>query len=324
MNAVYPEDFYVRYVDACNSHTKGLVYIAAIYHEVVEPYETLSPYLIELDLKGMDSNCKIMIDGSKMGDKYKSNYDCLCQDLNGFVYIGTEDGFIKYDGKDLEFVDVIFPNKRRGSIRCAHAIANDVFFGDSEGGVICYSEGRLIRSQLNKVDVNPNWINGVHGVYDCSVIAVGVGGLVAKYINSEWEVIPSPANIWLNAVCVVEDKVIYVAGKLGFAWRWDRGSRWVRLEAEKNDEYDVRFMDFAWYENVLYAAASRDGVYRLEGDVFVRVEEVGDAYVSKLSITDSGLVGLGNVWGSSGSWITHFDGQKWAAHQININLPQIS
>ena len=32
----------------------------------------------------------------------------------------------------------------------------------------------------------------------------------------------------------------------------------------------------------------------LTGDVFVPVKEVGDAYVSKLSVTKFGLTGLGN------------------------------
>lgn len=319
MNAVYPDDCYMRYVDACNSHTKGMVYIAAMYHDVIEPFETLSPYLVEFDLNNINgNNCKIVIDGSKIGGKYKFQFTCLCRDMDGFVYIGTENGFVKFDGSSVEFIDVIFPNKRRGSIYCGDAVGNNIFFGDSGGGVIEYSEGKLDRSQLNKVDINPNWINGVHGRNVSSVIAVGVGGLVAKRINSKWEIFPSPANAWLNAVWVVDDKEIYIGGEGSFAWRWDGDGRWIRLKVKNNSEYDITFMDFAWYDNFLYAAACTNGLYRLEGDTFVPVTDIGNACVSKLSITDSGLIGLGNVWGEYGNWITHFDGQKWAAHQINV------
>ena len=64
MNAVYPDDCYMRYVDACNSHTKGMVYIAAMYHDVIDPFETLSSYLVEFDLNNTNgNNYKIVIDG---------------------------------------------------------------------------------------------------------------------------------------------------------------------------------------------------------------------------------------------------------------------
>ena len=318
MNAVYPDDCYMRFVDACNSHTKGMVYIAAMYHDVIDPFETTRSYLVEFDFKNTNKNCKVIIDGSKIGEGSKSEFSCLCHDLDGFVYIGGNNGFFKYNGTSLEFIDVIFPNKHREIICCARAIGNDIFFGDCGGGVIEYFEGELDRSQLNKVDNNPNWIDGVHGWHNSSVIAVGVKGLVAKRTNSKWEVIPSPSNESLKTVWVVDDKDIYIGGRSGFAWRWDGGGRWIRLKVKNNSEYDITFMDFAWYENFLYAAACTDGLYRLEGDTFVPVTDIGSACVSKLSITDSGLIGLGNVWGEYGNWITHFDGQKWAAHQINV------
>ncbi len=38
MDAPYPDECYVRYVDACDSHTKGKVYVIAMLHDVVEPY----------------------------------------------------------------------------------------------------------------------------------------------------------------------------------------------------------------------------------------------------------------------------------------------
>jgi len=311
-----PDERYVRYVDACDSHTKGKVYVIAMLHDVVEPYETLTPYMVELDVQNLNENCSVIIDGSKLVWKYKTPFECMCRDERGRVYIGGHDGFIQYDGKFLDFVDLKAPDRRVFAL-CARSVGNDVFWGDTGGGVFRYAKGKLDRQQLN---IYPNWINAIHGKPDGRVVAVGDGGLVASFVNSTWAKTQTPEEEWLRAVWVVDDQEIYLGGRSGLAWRWDGGTRWVELKVERKFEWGTIFTDFAWYGNFLYAAAADEGIFRLEGDVFVPVTGIGDAYVSKLSVTESGLIGLGNVWGECGSWFTHFDGKTWSARQINVKL----
>lgn len=318
MDAPYPDECYVRYVDACDSHTKGKVYVIAMLHDVVDPYETMTPYMVELDVQNLNEDCNVVIDGSKLVWKYKTPFQCMCRDESGRVYIGGDDGFIQYDGKLLDFVDLKAPD-RRVSAYCAFSAGNEVFWGDTDGGVFRYSEGKLDRQQLNRSDINPNWIEAIHG-NEAWVIAVGVAGLIATWQQSTWQKIQPPVEDWFTAVWAVDDQEIYLGGRSGWAWRWDGGTHWVELKVERKLEWGTRLLDFAWYENFLYAAAADEGIFRLDGDVFVPVKEVGNAYVSKLSVTKSGLIGLGNVWGECGSWLTHFDGKTWSARQINVRL----
>ena len=288
-------------------------------HPGCDTYETMTPYMVELDVQNLNEDCSVIIDDSKLVWKYKTPFECMCRDESGRVYVGGSDGFIQYDGKSLDFVDLKAPD-RRVSAYCAFSADNDVFWGDTGGGVFRYCEGKLVRQQLNSKDIYPNWINAIHGKSDGRVVAVGAGGLVASYANSTWTKTQPPEEEWLRAVWVVDDSEIYLGGRSGWAWRWDGDTRWVELKVEQKFEWGTIFTDFAWYGSFLYAAAADEGIYRLEGDVFVPVAGIGDAYVSKLSVTKSGLIGLGNVWGEFGSWLTHFDGESWSARQINVKL----
>jgi len=334
MNITYPDDHYIRYVDACDAHAKGLVYITAIYHDMCDPNDSARSYLVSFDFNNIKAGYNISINENKFIRKRghvsdtpfcgsDNMFSALCRDLEGNVYIGENYGFIKYDGVNAALVEVKNENGGHHPINCIYSGSDGIFLGDLGGGVIEYKNNKIHREQLNNETIKSDFINGIHGANGSLIVAVGCKGLVAKYMKSQWSIVHSPVNGWVNAVWVANDKEIYIGGD-GFAWKWDGDGRWVQLKIKKRmadqNARDIIFENFAWYQNCLYAAASINGIYRLEGDTFVPVTEVGEASVSKLSITGAGLIGLANLWGKGGNWITHFDGRKWTTQEINISL----
>ena len=130
-----------------------------------------------------------------------------------------------------------------------------------------------------------------------------------------------PSNALLKAVWCRSETEIYVSGWRGYTWRWDGDSRWQKLKIDFEFELrDFNFSEFAEYQGILYAACSVNGIYRLDGDRWIPIPKTQDEDVCSLTATSSGLIGLGALWGDSGSWLTRFDGKTWTTQQVQIPL----
>ena len=194
-------------------------------------------------------------------------------------------------------------------------------FGTADGWVANFDNGNLTsKAQVGHENYDYNFLTAIHGIGADFMVAVGWKGLVALHAAGKWTKVPAPSNVHLDAVLCCSEAEIYIGGKAGLAWRWDGDGRWQPLALDISKDPKVVFTGFAHFLGTLYAACGGD-LYRLEGDKFIAIPKVSeDQQVGVLTVTTSGLIGLGGGWGENGNWFTRFDGKTWTAEQINIKL----
>jgi hypothetical protein len=314
--------FYTCLQAACDSDVPGHLLVIAISHQMPDPIADLTSYVVDLNLNVIPPKYKIFINGGKeLFPVYPSCFSCIGRDSANTVFVGEDDGFIRYWNGQAE---VVKHGPKIGITNCCYFRGvDDVVFGTSGGNVV-HSKGQQIAviaiASEAKQKAKECSVSAIHGIGPNFMVAVGESGLVSRYRNGTWERIKPPSNARLTTVWCRSEKEIYVAGWSGHSWRWDGDDRWQKLKVDfKFEMRDFDFANITEYQSVVYAACYSNGVYRLDGNTWTPIPKTQDEDVSFLTTTSSGLIGLGALWGDSGSWFTRFDGTTWTTQQIHVD-----
>jgi hypothetical protein len=314
--------YYTNLEAAWSGEEQDHIYAIAISHRMPDPIADLNSYVIDLNLGGIQPTYKILINGDKaMFPEYPSCFACMAKTSDSILYIGEDDGFIRYQNGKSEIFNY---GKGIGISNCVYLGSDkSVVFGTSRGEVVHVNDREFrieeIAAPAKRQSGDAN-VEAIHGIGSNFMVAVGESGLVSRYRDGAWERIKPPSNAFLESVWCRSETEIYVGAKRGLAWRWDGGSRWKKLKvdfAHGNPVFD--FSSITEYQGTIYAACSEHGIYWLNGDTWVAIPEAADKTVCFLRETTSGLIGLGAVWGDSGSWLTRFDGETWTRQQIHVD-----
>ena len=314
--------FHTRLGAACDSGVPGHLLIIAISHQMPDPIADMTSYVINLDVNSNPLTYETLIKGDKeMFPKYYSGFNCMVRDPSQTLFVGEDDGIVRYKHGKTDIIDF---GIHAGITNCCYARGvNDVVFGTAKGEIIHFKNYQLestpIASPL-KIKSGESNVSAIHGIGPDFMVAVGQSGLVSRYRNGVWERVKPPSNAKLTTVWCRSEKEIYIGGWSGHSWRWDGEDRWQKLKVDfKFEMRDFDFSDIAEYQGILYAACYTNGVYCLDGNTWAPIPKVREEDVSKLAITHAGLIGLGALWGDSGSWLTRFDGETWTTQQIQVD-----
>ena len=314
--------FFTNLEAACDDKTPGHLMVIAISHQMPDPIADLKSYVINLDLNTQPAKYEIIVNGGKqMFPVYPSCFSCIGRDSENTIFVGEDDGFIRYKNGIAEIVK---HRPKVGITNCCYVRgADDIVFGTSGGNIVYVNSQKLevikivSSSKINSSECN---VSAIHGIGPNYMVAVGESGLVSCFRNGAWERIKPPSNVYMRSVWCRNETEIYVGSKRGQVWCWDGGSRWRKLKVNAEQaNISFTFAYLAEYQDVLYAACVEHGVYRLDGDTWVPIPKVKNEDVCFLKATSSGLIGLGALWGESGSWLTRFDGKTWTAQQIRVD-----
>ena len=239
------------------------------------------------------------------------------------IYIGESDGFIEVNEGKIKY----FPTRKiidaRGMVVSAYAKSNvQTLVGIYSGDLVQLSDGEVkkIYSPPGPIARGSKSIDRFHGIGEDFIVAVGNNGLILKFIDGQWSAVHGPTDVRLEAVWCKGYQEIYIGGWEGSIWKWDGDGRWEPLVIEANNPNEINFTDFAFFDGVLYVAAGQHGVFQLNNGKLTPINSIREAYITRLTTINSGLVGVGGLWGIPGSWLTHFDGNKWSSQKVKLNF----
>ncbi|QSQ19784.1 hypothetical protein JY651_31430 [Pyxidicoccus parkwayensis] len=166
--------------------------------------------------------------------------------------------------------------------------------------------GERVRVSGKQVDIvrdeQERRLNAVHGCSTDDVYMVGEKGAVFRYQGQTWSELESPTNYSLLSVLCRSPREVYLAGARGMLFRGD-GDTWEQLKAP-----EVTITSLAWYRDALYAAAGKDGIFRLGPQ---GLEKLKDLTLYRLRVIGDHLFGLG------GRLVARFDGKGWWGGPVN-------
>jgi hypothetical protein len=305
----------------CDAREPGKFFFIGVLHHMPDPISDLGSdvYLAHRTPGRLD--WEPVFSGSDLFD-YSSWFTCIALDPAGTIYIGQEDGFVRHrDGKS-EVIELRKSINLETSLECAYARGiDDIVFGSYAGHIVSV-QGKNVTVQKigqSRLEHVTACLNRIHGIGPDFMVTVGDGGNIGCYRSGKWEKVRSPSNVRLTGVWCKSVTEIYITGWNAHAWRWDGADRWEPLECDYTPEdVGLYLTDVVEFQGQIYAAGGDYGVFRLQDDRFIQVPKVKDEYVGRLAVTNIGLVGTGDVWGESGSWITLFDGNEWKAVQMKL------
>ena len=245
----------------------------------------------------------------------------MAKTSDGVLYIGEDDGFIRYQNGKSEIFNY---GSGVGISNCIYiADNNSLVFGTSNGEVVHVNDRDFhvleIATSAKRQSGDAS-VEAIHGIGANFIVAVGESGLVSRYRDGVWERIKPPSNAYMTSVWCRSETEIYVGAKRGLAWRWDGENRWKKLKVDsEHANLNFTFSSITKYQSIIYAACAEHGVYRLNGDTWVAVPDAADKTVCFLRETACGLIGMGALWGDSGSWLSRFDGTTWTTQQIHVD-----
>lgn len=311
--------FYTCLQAVCSGNAPGQLFIVGIIHRYPDPVSDPRSVVLETQITDKGLVWKVLLDGAQIFTDHYSQFNCMVRDQQGTLYVGENDGFFSY--RDGSVTATALWKQVKGALQSAHVTDNGRIAFGSNGWIACVENGILTsKAQVGHENEDYNFITKIHGVGADLMVAVGWNGIVARHSADKWIKVAAPSNVGLDAVWCCSESEIYIGGEAGLAWRWDGDGRWQPLALEISKDPKVVFTGFAHFQGTLYAACGGD-LYRLEGDKFIAIPKVRkNQQVGVLTVTTSGLIGLGGGWGKNGNWFTHFDGKTWTAEQINIKL----
>jgi hypothetical protein len=166
--------------------------------------------------------------------------------------------------------------------------------------------GERVRISGKQVDVakddQERRLNAVHGCSADDVYMVGEAGTLFRYHGQKWSELESPTNYTLLSVLCRSPQEVYIAGARGMLFR-GHGDSWEQIKAPA-----VTITSLAWYRDALYAAAGKDGIFRLEPH---GLEKIKDLTLYRLRVIGDHLFGLG------GRLVARFDGKGWWGGPVN-------
>jgi hypothetical protein len=209
--------------------------------------------------------------------------------------------------------------------------SGEEWIDDSESGVISRGPIRDIRGigmslfafgmgrQVYRRGANPPWshfddgallprgtvrvagFNGLDGLSEIDLFAVGFGGEIWRRNTKVWRQLQSPTNAILYGVRVVGEQLAYAGGQKGVLLR-GIGDDWeiIPQTATKDDIWSLE-----WFDGRLYAATA-DSIYRLEDDELEEVKIKAVNTFGHLHANDGVMLSVGTkdvVWTS--------DAKKW-------------
>jgi hypothetical protein len=322
MNHSDAEIVYTKIQDACSGEVSNELYMAVVLHELVDPNETSRSFLVRGQITSSGLQCTPLMDGTKIFSDYISKFQSIARDLDNNIYVTENNGFIVFNAHETKIVNLRQQIQVKGITTCMYVRENGgIVFGTFAGEVIHFDAGIPERVQITPSSAGSGSINRIHGNGSDFIVAVGNNGLVAIYKNGQWEKVPTPSNARLEAVWCKSNTEIYIGGWEGHVWRWNGDARWEPINIDFNNNLDKFYVaDFAEYQDTIYAACVKNGIYRLNGDRLQPVSKVSNEVVNRLRVTNCGLIGLGSLWGDAGRWFVHFDGNKWTAEQVTLTI----
>ncbi|USR41935.1 hypothetical protein L1F06_011105 [Ectopseudomonas hydrolytica] len=102
--------------------------------------------------------------------------------------------------------------------------------------------------------------NAIHGIDEAELYAVGFAGEVWRCHAGRWEQLDSPTNVILNAVHMLPDRQVVVAGKNGFLMIGSQ-SAWEVVETG----LDAQIWDIQYFNEEIFFATS-NALYRLDAN----------------------------------------------------------
>jgi hypothetical protein len=299
----------------------GKFLLIGIMHHMPDPIADLSSAVLLAHRTPGRLDWSPIIQGGNLFN-YASCFDCITRDPSGTIFVGQEDGFVRHKGGKANVVELRKQAKVGGMLMCVYARGvDDIVFGTYDGEIV-HVQGKQVTVQkigVSRFEHVTACLNRMHGIGADFIVVVGDGGNIGCYRNGKWERVRPPSNVRLSGVWCKSETEIYITGWKAHAWKWDGEDRWEPLEFDYiPDHIDLDVTDVVEYQGQIYAAGGRRGVFRLEGNRFVAIPKVKDEYVGRLAVTNIGLVGTGDVWGDSGSWITLFDGKEWRANRFEL------
>jgi hypothetical protein len=303
----------------CDSDTPGKIYVVGILHHMPDPIADLVSDVYETTRTPGRLDMEPVVSGGALFDR-PSWFHCITRDSIGTIYTGESDGFVRLQNGKATVVNLL--HEIEGSLQCCYARGvDDIVFGSYDGEIV-HVQGKQVTVQkigVSRFEHVTACLHRMHGIGPDFIVVVGDGGNIGCYRNGKWGRVHPPSNVRLSGVWCKSETEIYVTGWKAHAWRWDGEDRWEPLEFDYTpDHIDLDVTDVVEYQGQIYAAGGRRGVFRLEGNRFVPIPKVKDEYVGRLSVTNIGLVGTGDVWGDSGSWFTLFNGSEWRSTQMKL------
>jgi len=322
MNSTNPENFYTKLQDACSGDTDNEIYIIAQNHQPIDPIESVSSLLLKVSFEEKKNSYITILKGQGLASDYSPSFECLARGPEGELYIGEDEGFFNLKNGDSKKIDLSKVADADGLVRAIYVAGqSSVEFGMYSNEVVSYSDRKFLKSVLRKANDADDSVQRMHGLGSKFAVAVGNEGLVAVMRDGKWSSVACPSNTKLQAVWCKSEREVYIGGWDGSAWRWDGEGRWEPLEIDfDGDITKFRFSDFGEFQGKLYAANSKNGVSWLDGNVFRLIPKVSSEFVTRIRITNCGLIGLGALLGAPGTWLTRFDGQKWTSEQVQIPM----
>lgn len=314
--------YFTNLQGACDSGAPNKLFAVAISHRMPDPISDMISHIVEIDLSSYPAKYNILLTANdSMFPKYYSGFNCIARDPSGSLFVGEDDGIIIC--KDGKAALVNF-GVHAGITNCCYVRGIDnVVFGTARGEVVHFDRNQLqavrLGSQKN-VELDECKVSAIHGVGADFMVAVGENGLISCYRNGVWTSVKPPSNAYMRSVWCRSEAEIYVGAKRGLAWRWDGKDKWEKLKIDSNQSsINFTLASIAEYQGEIYAACVEHGIYCLRNNTWIAIPKVKDEDVRFITASSSGLIGLGALWGDSGSWLTRYDGKSWTAQKIQVN-----
>ncbi len=139
------------------------------------------------------------------------------------------------------------------------------------------------------------------------LVAACGNGLVMLFDGERWiEIIDTPTDVNLVAIHVSAPDEVWFGGWKSTVLRWNGKDRWKLW----NTAGTQNASSIASYKGVIYVGCATDGIFRLEGDGFVKVSDI---FALSLLVHGDYLITSGG-----GRSISIYDGSTWRTETLEF------
>jgi hypothetical protein len=305
--------------DVCSGNAPNKIFAIAKIFQRPEPLDGLVSLLVEIEINDEILNFEKIFDGYENFTDYYSNFNCIGRGPDGQIYVGEDDGFIVLKDGRSNFISLRSSPPPHGLQYSIYVRGvGRLVFGTSAGSIIHVDGNSFASHFLVPHEIRRSaFFTAIHGIGSEFMVAVGDGGVIAKYSDGQWKKIPCPTNDDLLAVFCKEPNDVFIGTRSGRVWRWDGDGRFAEVAIDDQGE-SFAICDFEEYQGNLYGAFGNSGIYCLGDEGFFQVPETKGVIIGKIKSTNMGLIGLGAGWGPYCNWFARFDGKKWNSQRLRI------
>lgn len=195
--------------------------------------------------------------------------------------------------------------KLRGGIRRLKTI-DGVLYGCGGGRTVITRQGRNDwYYHIDAIPYEDTAFNDIDGFSTSDIYAVGGEGDVWHYDGTQWQPIPFPSNVNLNAVCCGGDGQVYIASAHLGLFFVGRGNRWKTIQYR---QLALPIRDMVWHQGKVWFTNDY-GLWTIDNGVISEADVPGKiaAYSGHLSVGD-GVMLLAGIYGAA-----MHDGEQWHA-----------